>query len=130
MIELRAFQPGDEPALRRVFESAIHGTARRDRLDVGRGSALIAGDGRGLGDVEDVELMVRDAAALFDRQLGGADVHAAIELHRVGVDDFRPALTAKSLRDVEGQLRLAGAGGADDRQGAHGERHGCQAPAK
>ena len=30
MIELRAFQPGDEPALRRVFESAIHGTARRD----------------------------------------------------------------------------------------------------
>ena len=30
MIELRAFQPGDEPALRAVFESAIHGTARRD----------------------------------------------------------------------------------------------------
>ena len=30
MIALRAFQPGDEPALRAVFESAIHGTARRD----------------------------------------------------------------------------------------------------
>lgn len=30
MIELRAFQPGDEPALRAVFASAIHGTARRD----------------------------------------------------------------------------------------------------
>ncbi len=30
MIELRAVQPGDGPALRAVFESAIRGTARRD----------------------------------------------------------------------------------------------------
>ena len=30
MIELREFRPGDESALRAVFESAIHGTARRD----------------------------------------------------------------------------------------------------
>jgi putative acetyltransferase len=30
MIELREFRSGDEPALRAVFESAIHGTARRD----------------------------------------------------------------------------------------------------
>jgi putative acetyltransferase len=30
MIALREFQPGDAPALRGVFESAIHGTARRD----------------------------------------------------------------------------------------------------
>ena len=30
MIALRDFQVGDEPALRAVFESAIHGTARRD----------------------------------------------------------------------------------------------------
>ena len=30
MITLRGFQPGDAPALRAVFESAIHGTARRD----------------------------------------------------------------------------------------------------
>ena len=29
MIALRDFQAGDEPALRAVFESAIHGTARR-----------------------------------------------------------------------------------------------------
>ena len=29
-IELRPFQPGDEPALRAVFASAIHGTASRD----------------------------------------------------------------------------------------------------
>ena len=30
MITLREFRLGDEPALRAVFESAIHGTARRD----------------------------------------------------------------------------------------------------
>ena len=30
MIALRDFQPGDAPALRAVFESAVHGTARRD----------------------------------------------------------------------------------------------------
>jgi putative acetyltransferase len=30
MIALREFRPGEEPALRAVFESAIHGTARRD----------------------------------------------------------------------------------------------------
>ena len=30
MIAIREFQPGDAPALRGVFESAIHGTARRD----------------------------------------------------------------------------------------------------
>ena len=30
MIELRAFQPGDETALRAVFASAIHGVASRD----------------------------------------------------------------------------------------------------
>ncbi len=30
MIELRAFQPGDEPALRAVFASAIHEVASRD----------------------------------------------------------------------------------------------------
>ncbi len=30
MITLRHFQPVDAPALRAVFESAIHGTARRD----------------------------------------------------------------------------------------------------
>ena len=36
MIDLRDFQPDDAPALRAVFESAIHGTARRDysRLQV------------------------------------------------------------------------------------------------
>ena len=42
---------------------------------------------------------MRDAAALGGRQLGGADVHAAVELHGVGVHD----LAAEPLGDVERQ---------------------------
>ena len=98
----------------------------RDRLDVGGGGLLVTRDSRGLGDVEDVELMMRDAVTLCDGQFCGADVHAAVELHRVGVDDFRAGLSAEPLRDVKGQLRFAGTGRPDDRQWPHG----CQTPAK
>ena len=88
------------------------GTPRAgDGLDVGGGGLLVARDGRGLGDVEHVELVVRDAAALGDGELGGADVHAAVQLHGVGVDD----LAAEAFGDVQGQRRLAGAGRPDDR---------------
>ena len=59
-----------------------------------------------------------------DGQFRGADVHAAVELHRVGVDDLRFA--AEPIRNVKGQLRFAGAGRPDDRQ----RPHGCQTPAK
>ncbi len=68
--------------------------------------------------------MVRDAAALRYGQFRRADVHAAVELHRVGVDDF--GFTAEPLRNVKGQLRFAGSGRPDDRQ----RPHGCQTPAK
>ena len=65
---------------------------------------------------------MRDAVALRDGQFRGADVHAAVELHRVGVDDLR----TEPLRDVEGQLRFTGSGRPDDRQ----RPHGSQTPAK
>lgn len=106
------------------------GTAPAARMaSMSAAAALVAGDGRGLGDVEDVELVVRDAAAGVDGQLGGADVHPAVELHRVGVDDLG-AEWPEPFGDVQRQLGLAGAGGADDRQWPHGRRHSCQAPAK
>ena len=66
----------------------------RDPLDVGGRVLLVAGDGRRLGDVQHVELVVRDAAAFGDGQLRGTDVHPAVELHGVGVDD----LTAEPFR--------------------------------
>ena len=47
-------------------------------------SATVAGRAT----VQGVQQVVRDPPALGDRQLGGADVHAAVDLHRVGVDDL------------------------------------------
>ena len=88
-----------------------HRAARRDGLDVGYGSLLVARHGRGFGDVQNVEPVVRDAAPVGDRQLGGADVHAPVLLHGVGVDD----LPAEAFGDLECEMRLAGAGGSDDR---------------
>ena len=50
------------------------------------------------------------------RELGRADVHAAVQLHGVGVDDLgRAAVGAQRLGEVERQRGLAGAGRADDR---------------
>ena len=65
-----------------------HGAADSDRLDVRGGGLLVPADGRGLGHLEHVELVVRDAAPLGRGQLRGADVHAAVELHRVGINDL------------------------------------------
>jgi hypothetical protein len=70
-----------------------------------------------VGDVPDVEQVVRDAAALLERELRGADVHAAVELHRVGVDH----LPADLARQCDGEVALARGGGADD--GEHGRGH-------
>ncbi len=99
-----------------------HRTAFRDGLDVCRRRLLIAGDRRGLGDIQHVELVVRDPATLGDRQFCGADVHAAVELHRVGIHD----LATDPLGHRQRQRRLSGAGRADDRE----RPHGCQTPAK
>ena len=68
--------------------------------------------------------MVRDAAALGDGQLGRADVHAAVDLHRVGVDD----LAAEALGQVEAQAGLARCGGADEGDDRLG--HGPIVPAR
>ena len=85
------------------------------RLDVLGGVPLIARDGRRLGDVQHVELVVGYTATLGDRQLRGPDVHPAVELHGVGVHD----LAAQSLGHRECQRRLAGSCRADDRERPH-----------
>ena len=72
--------------------------------------ALEVGDGRRLGDVEHVEQVVRDSTPLVDRQLRRADVHAAVDLHRVGVDHLSP----EALGEVEAQPGLARCGRADE----------------
>ena len=60
--------------------------------------------------LEEVEQVVRDAASLGLGQLGGADVHAAVDLHRVGVDHLSP----EPLGEVEAEARLARRGGSDE----------------
>ena len=94
----------------------------RDALHIGGGVLLVPRDGRRLGDVQHVELVVWDSAAFCDGKLRGPDVHPAVELHGVGVHD----LSAQPSRHRQGQCRLSGAGGADDRQ----RPHGYQTPAK
>ena len=49
--------------------------------------------------VKDVELVVGNASAFLEGQLGRANIHAAIELHGIGVDD----LAVKSPGQVEGK---------------------------
>ena len=65
-----------------IYDFQFPGTdaAIRARLD------LEVGDAGLIARVEHVEHVVRDATPLLHRELGGADVHAPVELHRVGVD--------------------------------------------
>ena len=79
------------------------------------GRLLVPGDSRLVGDIEHVKEMVWDATSFAHRDLGGADVHAAVELHRVGVHDLgaAPALDKRG-GEIERKSGLAGAGRPDD----------------
>ncbi len=44
---------------------------------------------------------MRYAAALGQRHLAGADIHAAVELVRVGVHDLHGDLAAESVRNLD-----------------------------
>ncbi|SKZ87978.1 Uncharacterised protein [Mycobacteroides abscessus subsp. abscessus] len=59
--------------------------------------------------------MVRDAPTLLWWQLGRADVHAAVLLHGVDVDD----VAVESFREVEREVGFPGRGRADDGNGGH-----------
>jgi hypothetical protein len=82
--------------------------------DRGARPALVVGDRCGAGDLPDVEQVVRYAVPLVFAELCGADVHAAVELHRVGVDD----LAVDGLRERDAESRLADSCWADN--GDHG----------
>ena len=49
---------------------------------------LIRGDIGLLTHIQDIELMVGVASALCPRHLGGADVHAAVQLGGIRIEDF------------------------------------------
>src|SRR5690606_7516429 len=99
-------RPTDEDGVAAALMDLLHG---------GAGKRLIPGDSRLYGGLTDIEQTMRDAAPLGDGQLGGADVHAAIQLHGIRVDDLRRVPEGpQPLGDVECVLALACAGGADD----------------
>ena len=54
--------------------------------------------------------MVRDAGALGERGLGGADLHAAVDGDGVAADD----LAGEALGESEGEGGLAAGGGAGE----------------
>jgi MOSC domain-containing protein YiiM len=83
-----------------------HPAAGRDVLDHGAGEFLIISHVRGLGHRPDVEQVMRDALPGGFGLLGGADVHALVELHRVGVHD----LAAQRTGQLDGQPGLPGGG--------------------
>jgi hypothetical protein len=82
----------------------------QQRVDTGARESLVLGDARRLRHVPDVEEVVGDPAAFLVRQLGGADVHPAVELHRVRVDH----LTAETRGQVDAEIGLSGRGGTHD----------------
>jgi hypothetical protein len=99
-------------------------------LDVHRGAAdgddLFAGGlnlcGGGAGQFEKaihaegfarldyVDEVIWNFPAFFERRLGRADVHAAIDLHGVHADD----LAAQPVRHFKGQRAFAGGGDAEN----------------
>ena len=95
---------------RRAADQHGGGVAAADVGDRVARPALEERDGRRGGDLVEVEQVVRDPAALGLRQLGRADVHPAVDLHRVGVDDLSP----EPLGEVEAQARLARRRGTDE----------------
>ena len=66
---------------------------------------------------------MRHPAALLDRELGRADVHATVELHGVGVHDLRGnAARSKGVSEVKRETGLAGSGCADNGDEHRGQR--------
>jgi hypothetical protein len=86
-----------------------HGLPREHAVDRRARLLLIEGDGVVVTGIRDVDAVMRDAP-LPDRQLGGPDVHAAVDLHRVGRHD----LATQPDREVLAQGRLAHTGRPDD----------------
>src|SRR5437867_3992854 len=64
-----------------------------------------------VGRLDDVDKVVRDAAAIGGRDLVGADVEAAVHRRRIAVDDF----AAEPLRDGQGQGALSRRSRAENR---------------
>ncbi len=64
---------------------SLRDSIARDRL-AGRGREV--GDGELVGGVDEVDAVVLHRHAVVHRRLGGADVHAPVDLHGIDGDEF------------------------------------------
>ena len=94
-------------------------TSRGDLVDRRPRVRLVVGDARGARDGPDIKQMMDDALPLVGCQLRGSDVHALVELHRVGVHD----LTVQAMREIDAELRLARSGRAKNDDEFHAGSH-------
>ena len=94
-------------------------SARRDRSDCRARKVTVAGRIESLVGRRHVEEVMRRALPLVRLGLRRADVHVAVDLPRVGVDD----LAAETFCDVQRECALAGRGRACNHQPAE-HRHG------
>ncbi len=113
------FRQVREPVLQRL--EIQHGAAHEQRHAAGRGDARHQVDcllaelrrGKTLGRVEDVDQVMRCLAPRAGVRLRGADVHAAIYLRRIDVDN----LDREALRDRERHRGLAARRGTHEEEG-------------
>jgi len=89
-------------------------------VDDGVGEFDEAAYAEGLGGFDDVDEVVGQGGAAVGGGFGGADVHAAVDLHGVDGED----VGVEGLGEVEGGRALADGGGADD-EDEFGWGHGC-----
>jgi len=92
-----------------------------DVVDHGAGQMLVVGHVGGPGHRPDVEQVMRDALAGGRGLLGGADVHALVELHGVGVHH----LAAEGAGQAGAEPGLAGGGRADHGDDVRAHAHQC-----
>ena len=85
--ELEAVEHGAGVERRAADQDRRHAT-RRQSSTTARAQPGTPRRVAGSRHVEQVEQVVRDAAPVGGGKLRGADVHAAVDLHRVGVDDL------------------------------------------
>ena len=64
--------------------------ARLDLGDCRQGPVSVLGDAGRFPGVEHVDQVMRNSSTLRQRRLGGADVHPAVERHRIEGDDLGP----------------------------------------
>ncbi len=83
---------------------------RASRCESATAGGLELGDSHVVRRVADIDQMVGYLGAGLGAGLGGADIHLAVDLHRIHRDD----LTTNPSRHLDGYFRFSSGGGAEN----------------